>query len=136
LVVQLKARFLEEFRRRGNIADTARVVGIARRTPYIWRKSDKAFAASFEDAAEEAMDLLDGEARRRAMGEVQTPVYYQGEVVGLVPRYSDALLMFLLRAHRPGKYRERYEHRVPVADPRPVLPLAEIRAFLDGPERS
>ena len=27
-------------------------------------------------------------------------------VVGHVQRYSDMLLMFLLRAHRPGKFRE------------------------------
>jgi len=133
-VVLLKARFLDEFRQRGNITDSVRAVGIARATPYRWCEADPKFAEAFADAAEEALDLLEGETRRRAMGEVQTPVYHRGEVVGHIPRYSDSLLMFLLRAHRPEKYRERYENRVGDSDGRPMLPLAEIRAFLDDSE--
>ena len=38
---------------------------------------------------------------------VPKPVYYQGKLIGHVPHYSDALLMFLLRAHRPEIYRDR-----------------------------
>ena len=36
-------------------------------------------------------------------------MFYKGAVCGHVRRYSDTLLMFLLKAHRPEKYRERYE---------------------------
>lgn len=41
---------------------------------------------------------------------VDEPVYYQGRSVGRVKRYSDVLLIFLLKGIRPDVYRERYEH--------------------------
>jgi hypothetical protein len=133
-VVLLKARFLEEFRERGNITASVRAVGIARRTVHMWRKSDEEFAEAYEDAAEEALDLMEYEARRRAMGQVQLPVYYLGGVVGHMPRYSDPLLMFLLRAHRPEKYRERCQHRVEDTDRRQAFPLEALRALVEDAE--
>ena len=36
-------------------------------------------------------------------------VFYQGEECGRILRYSDSLMMFLLKAHRPAKFRERME---------------------------
>ena len=36
-------------------------------------------------------------------------MYYKGDEVGYVRKYSDSLTMFLLKAHRPDKYRERSE---------------------------
>jgi hypothetical protein len=135
-VVLLKQRFLDEFRQRGNITAAVRAVGIARVTPYRWCEADKKFAEAFADSAEEAIELMEWEARRRAMGEVQTPVYHNGEVVGHIPRYSDSLLMFLLRAHRPEKYRERYEHRVGDADGRPLFPLEAARAAMEAARSS
>ena len=131
-VVLLKARFLDEFRQRGNLTAASREIGLTRQAVYKWRHSDQAFAEAFADAVEEATELMEWEARRRAMGEVQMPVFHQGEVVGHIPRYSDQLLMFLLRAHRPEKYRERYEHRVGDADGRPLFPLAEVRAAMEA----
>jgi hypothetical protein len=110
-VGQLKARFLEEFRQRGNISGTVHAIGIGRMTVYRWREADPAFAEQFQDAIKAATDLLDGEARHRAMGEVPLPVFHQGEVVGHIPRYTDKLLMFLLRARCPEIYREGYERR-------------------------
>jgi len=32
--------------------------------------------------------------------------------VGCIKEYSDTLLIFLLKAHRPKKYRERYDVRI------------------------
>lgn len=52
---------------------------------------------------------LEAEARRRAMDGVDEPVYHKGEVVGHVRKYSDTLLIFLLKAHRPHKYRDNYK---------------------------
>ena len=60
---------------------------------------------SWEEALEQAMDLLAGEARRRATG-IKRDVWYAGEKVGTENVYSDTLLMFLLRAHRPHLYRD------------------------------
>ena len=57
------------------------------------------------------MDLLEGEARRRATG-ISRDIYYAGEVVGAERVYSDTLLIFLLKAHRPAKFRDnvKVEH--------------------------
>ena len=57
------------------------------------------------------MDLLEGEARRHATG-IKRDVWYAGEVVGEESVYSDTLLIFLLKAHRPHLYRDnvKVEH--------------------------
>ena len=46
------------------------------------------------------------EARRRALTGVEEPVYYKGEAVDRTAKYSDTLLIFLLKAHRPEKFRD------------------------------
>ena len=33
-------------------------------------------------------------------------VFYKGEPIGAIRKFSDTLLMFLLKAHNPKKYRE------------------------------
>ena len=37
---------------------------------------------------------------------VEQPVFYKGEVCGLVRKYSDVLLIFLLKGLRPEVYRK------------------------------
>lgn len=87
-------RFLEIFRATGNVRLAADAAGVDRSTPYVRAARDPAFAAAWERAREDAVDVLEAEARRRALGG------------------SDALLMFLLRAHRPERYRETLDLRV------------------------
>ena len=50
------------------------------------------------------------------------PVFYQGQVVGHIRKYSDNLLMFLLKAHWPEKFRENVsiDQRVSGRDGGPV----------------
>ena len=55
---------------------------------------------------------------------VDKPVHYKGERVDTIREYSDALLMFLLRGHRPNIYRERPSEAPPTAD-KPVLNVIE-----------
>jgi hypothetical protein len=43
---------------------------------------------------------------RRAYHGVEEPVFYKGVQCGSVTKYSDRLLMFLLQARNPAKYRE------------------------------
>jgi len=102
---------------------------IDRSTAYRLRESDEIFAAAWEEAIGEAADLLEAEARRRAIEGLRRVKFDRGRpimvpVVGddglvvkdvdgnpkLVPyvehEYSDTLLIFLLKAALPGKYRE------------------------------
>jgi len=104
----------------GNVSLAAKVAGIDRATVYVWRngkagrensRADEAFLSAEMIAKEMAADRLEGEAWRRAVEGVQEPVgFYRGEPGAYVRRYSDTLLIFLLKGLRPEKYRERYEH--------------------------
>ena len=85
--------------------------GIAsRQTINAWREKDADFAAAYTEAMENAADLLETEARRRAVQGVEEPHFYKDEIVGHVRRYSDTLLLALLKATRPEKFKDRVEH--------------------------
>lgn len=58
------------------------------------------FETAVKDAEDEAADILEQEARRRAVEGVEEDVYYQGDVVGQKTNYSDTLLATLLKARR------------------------------------
>jgi len=84
--------FFATLRNSANVRVSCEKAGIARKTAYQWRKRDKDFAKQWQDALDDAIELLEDIARKRA------------------EKSSDVLIMFLLKAHRPEKYRERYEH--------------------------
>ena len=103
--------FIERLRATGNVTLAARGAGVSRQQAYRTRNRNKTFRRQWEEALEEAVDLLDGEARRRATG-IKRDIYHAGVVVGEETVYDSALLMFLLKAHRPGLYRDnvKVEH--------------------------
>jgi hypothetical protein len=127
-------KFLAALRLTGNHSAACRAAKIDRTTPYKARAEDPAFAAAYDDALAEACDGLELEARRRAHDGVDEPVIYQGQLCGawvdpagavvardtpgakLVPltvkKYSDALLLALLKAHRPERFKDnvKMEH--------------------------
>ena len=100
-----RGAFIERLRATGNVTLAATGAGVTRQHAYRTRNRSTAFRRSWNEALEQAVDLLDGEARRRATG-MKRDVWYAGEKVGEENVYSDALLMFLLRAHRPQLYRD------------------------------
>ncbi len=102
-----KIAFLEELSKTGNVSASARMAGISRVTAYANRESNEEFAALWDDAIEIATDALELEARRRALEGTIKPVFYQGVSCGQIQEYSDTLMIFLLKAHRPDKFREQ-----------------------------
>lgn len=102
--------FLAEYRTRGIVLKACEAAKVGRRTVYDWLEADVVFRRAFEDAREDATDSLELEARRRATEGVEEPVFQGGDLVGHVTKYSDRLLEQMLKAHRPDKFRERYEH--------------------------
>ena len=64
---------------------------------------------------------MEDEVIRRAVQGVEKPITVAGKRE-VVRQYSDVLLMFLLRSHKPEKYCERYriEHS---SDPTPHLDI-------------
>lgn len=93
----------------GNVSKACQAIRIARSTAYDHKKNDADFSANWEETLDFGFDDLEQEARRRAFKGTKKPVYQKGECVGYVQEYSDTLLIFLLKAARPEKYRERYD---------------------------
>ena len=123
--------FLKAYATCGNICLAAESAGIERRSHYRWSKDAK-YREAFDEAQQEAGERLEAEARRRAEQGVRRLKFHCGEPV-MVPcnpddpeavtvtdgdgkvrhlkqysehEYSDTLLIFLLKANFPKKYRE------------------------------
>ena len=114
-----RALFLAALTDTVNVTLACRRAGIPRRTAYDWRDADEAFARQWDEALDEGIDLLEAELHRRAFEGVERPVYYKGEQVGTWRFYSDALAMFLMRAHRPEGYRGTRSAFVKAPEDRP-----------------
>lgn len=98
--------FLDAYAQLGNITAAAKAAGCdPSRHRNDWVK-DPAYLAEFQEAHEQASDLLEAEALRRATRGTARGVYHQGKKIDTVMDYSDSLLIFLLKATRPGKFRE------------------------------
>jgi len=102
-----KREFLASFAETGNISLSAELVGIDRSTHYVWMKADPKYPELFAQAELLAGDKLEEEARRRAVTGVSEPVFYQGEVCGHIQKYSDTLLIVLLKGTKGEKYKDR-----------------------------
>jgi len=105
-----QAAFLAAFAELGNVTGAAEAAGVHRQRHWEWLK-DPGYADRFADAQEQAVERLETEARRRAIVGVEEPVYQGGKLVGGVRKYSDTLLIFLLKGARPERYRERFDVR-------------------------
>lgn len=107
-----QAAFLAAYRLCGNITRAAAMAGVHPDTPRCNWKGEDGFDEAMGQALEEAVDHLEEEARRRAQDGVDEPVYYKGSPCGAVRKYSDTLLIFLLKGARPQKFREnvKMEH--------------------------
>jgi transposase len=90
-----RAKFLASLEEGNSIAKAASDAGVGRTTAYEWRGAEPEFAKAWDDAVETGTDGLEDEAVRRAKAG------------------SDTLLIFMLKARRPERYKERYlaEHR-------------------------
>jgi hypothetical protein len=128
-----RKRFLEALAAGSSITAAARAAGVDRRTPYKWRDSDPAFDEEWVSHLEAGTDALEDEARRRAVEGVKRPIYHAGKRVGVVVEHSDQLMMFLLKARRPEKYRERQaiEHSGPDGGPIRFMPALTITVRKD-----
>jgi hypothetical protein len=124
---RLKRDFLAHFSLTGNITAACRVVGIDRRRVYDWQENDSRFLHDFRQAEIQSTERLEEEAYRRAHDGVvkETPIMHNGQVVSTIveTKYSDTLLIFLLKARNPAKYRDNVH--VTLDDKRQAQQLAE-----------
>lgn len=112
VTVERKAKFLAALAANGaNVRRAAEVVGISRMHLYRLRAAEPDFAAAWNEALDLGTEALEDEAIRRAHDGVDEPVFYQGSQCGVVRKYSDTLMIFMLKARRPERYREAVEHK-------------------------
>jgi hypothetical protein len=78
----------------GNVRLACQKAGVTRSVAYAHKERGNGFAEQWDEALQQAVDLLEQEAWRRARAT------------------SDVLLIFLLKAHRPEMYRETTRHEV------------------------
>lgn len=109
--VSKQSAFLKAFSLSGSITKAAEDAKVQRGMHYRWL-TDPSYLAKFKRARREAVQGWEDEAIRRANDGVIEPVFYKGKACGAIRRYSDGLLMFLLRAAKPQKYRERVDAQV------------------------
>ncbi len=102
-----REKFLASLRTTPNVTVAARAAGISRRRAYQVREAEPEFAQAWDDAIEEGVDMLEAELHRRGYEGVDKPVTFQGKITDTFKEYSDTLAVFLMKAHRPEKYRER-----------------------------
>lgn len=104
-----RALFLETLRATGNVSEAARAAAVSRSRVYQVREGSEPFARAWEDAVCAVEDRIEAEALRRAVDGVEEPYYYQGKECGTVRKYSDQLLMFLLKTRCPERYGDKPE---------------------------
>ena len=124
--------FLEGLRATGNVSEAARAATICRSRVYECRQRDPVFAAAWADAQEEAADRLEMEAFRRAVEGIGEDRFFKGDVVGRVTRYSDRLLMFLLKARRPDRFDGTQPQKDMMNDEQYVAELRRRMARVSG----
>ena len=112
--------FLKALSDTGSVTAAVAMAGTSRSRVYELRKADPAFAADWDEAEEIAADRLEDEARRRAVEGVPEPLVSAGKIVRdddgqpiAIRRYSDALLLALLRAHRPPRHERSVRFTLP-----------------------
>jgi hypothetical protein len=126
-----RAKFLEALRSTCNVTRACELSDLGRASTYEWRAEDDEFRKDWDDAVQIAADLLEEEAVRRAYEGVTEPVYQGGKLVGHVQKYSDTLLIFLLKGSKPRKYSERMQAQITGVDDGPVQFV--VKSILDQP---
>lgn len=96
--------FLAAYAECGNVRAASRAAKVSDHSHYVMWRDDANYQEAFKLAHELACDALEFEARRRAVEGTKRGIWYKGRMVGTEFEYSDALLMFLLRAERRAKF--------------------------------
>lgn len=113
LVHPKKKSFLLAFAKCGNVSDASDIAKLGCKTHYGWMNLEHderdSYREAFEEAKERAFVVLEREARRRAVeGCPQAIFNSDGEQIGTEIKYSDTLLIFLMKGLRPDIYRDNY----------------------------
>lgn len=104
-----KVKFLNALLATGLEATAARAAGCTVHMVKKERDMDPGFDNLASNYMEAFNDTLEAEAIRRGRDGVDEPVFYKGEEVSSITRYSDTLLAKLLTGRRPDTYGNKQE---------------------------
>ena len=123
-------KFIATLRETGNVAYSCSLAVVRNWTAYRARRDHPNFAAQWDAALAEACGRLEEEARQRAVDGITRKVFYHGNECGEIHMRSDQLLMFLLKAHNPARFRDNYnvEHSGPNGGPIMVEDVTKLSA--------
>lgn len=143
--------FLETLSECGNVTHSCRKAGLNKRQAYVLYDRYPLFKAMWDEAAAIGAKALEDEARRRAYMGWEDPIIYQGrpqmvqeinsetgevtEVPLTVRKYSDTLLIFLLKGHYPEKYRDRISQEVSGPGGGPIDNQINVRFIRPGDQK-
>jgi len=119
--IRKQIAFLEEFIKLPVVKRAARSANIKRRRHYDWLKTDPAYAKLFASMEERVTWLLEDTLVDRALYGVEKVVTVAGKRE-VIRKFDSQLLIFLLKARRPERYRERVE----------ITKLCELTARLNA----
>lgn len=80
------APFLQALASGCTVSEAAKHAGVSTSVVYSRKQNDDDFRAAYEQAMEDSADVLEAEARRRAIDGVEEPVVYQGQLTPIWER--------------------------------------------------
>lgn len=130
-----KALFVAALAKSPNVSGACQRAKVSRSWAYAQRDLDQDFADAWDEALQTSIDMAAGEAYRRAVKGVITKTKYTpdgSKVIERTREYSDTLLMFLLKAHRPEVYRETVRSELTGANGGPIEQRAKVDHAIDS----
>ena len=127
--------FLAAYSQSGSVSKAARAAKMDRQLHYRWLAGVVGYAEEFDLVRQMALDELEGEAFQRSVYGIAKPVMYKGQLcykdvidprtgqrtptkeLLTVQKYSDKLLIALLKRFKPEHYRDY---------PPPVKPVKQV----------
>jgi len=105
--VKWHAAFLVALAATGDVGQAAAVAGVARRTAYHHRESDKDFAAAWQETFETKIDELETSAMNRAISGLERHTYFKDMRLDTYRMFETSLTIFMLKKCRPERYADR-----------------------------
>ena len=96
--------FVLQLRKNVTLETAAAYVGRHRKTVNKWQRKLPRFREVVQEAREMIIDNLEQSALDRAVNGWLEPVYYKGDIVGHIRKFSDALTIFMLKCWRSDRY--------------------------------
>lgn len=120
----LQQMFIEHLRKHGVIGEAALFATVSRKLVLNQRKDFPEFDQEVREAMVEHADVVETELLRRAVEGIDEPVFYKGEQVATVKKYSDRLLELAIKSKKP-EYRDKSQLSVAMSGGVLIVPGIE-----------